>query len=75
MSPGRGAILIGSALLVGIVLAYRQQWDTEGDPLVSWDYPPRFPPPASFRRWFVRIAPILVLIGVGAFLMAAVAMR
>jgi predicted nucleic acid-binding protein len=37
MSPGRGAKSIGSALLVGIALAYRQQWDTEDDRLVSWD--------------------------------------
>ena len=63
-----------SSLLVTIALTLRAQWDTDGEPLVAWDWwrgmGPWAPRP-EIRRWFVRSSPFFVAIGLVVFGIAA----
>jgi hypothetical protein len=73
----RTIVLSLLGLLVCLIIYFRTQWDTDGDPVKTWDWvgaPPPSPPP-SVRRWFVRYSPIIVLVVVGAMALAAFAMR
>ena len=73
----RNAVLFWCLLVISLSLLFRAQWDTDGDPLRTWDSQNMVPlaPAAVFRRWFVRIAPALVLICVICFGLALVFLR
>jgi hypothetical protein len=75
LSPLREALMFGSGVVVCVVLAYRTQWNTRGDPLVSWDYLPRYPPPLWLRRWFVKVSSGVIVAGVCICLWATFMMR
>jgi hypothetical protein len=73
----RLGVIVASSLVVCGALLLRQQWDSDGDPLTTWNYfgpaPPA--PPLAFRKWFVRIAPFLALVGLGVLAIAVFVMR
>ena len=76
MSPLREFVVFLSGFLTCFVLVLRAQWDTKGEPLMQWNYAAaRSFPPLNVRRWFVRISPLLVVLGTGAILAAIFVMR
>ena len=76
VSPLRGLVMSLAALAIGLVLALRTQWNTDGEPLIQWPFRGNFGvPSARFRRWFVRSAPVLVAVALGAFAFGVFVMR
>jgi hypothetical protein len=73
----RYGLIVASSLVVSAALYFRQQWDAEDEPLTTWNWfgaAPLSPPPA-FRKWFVRWAPFLALVGLLVLGVATFAMR
>ena len=74
-SQVRTAILVVSGLVVALGVLLRTKWDTDGEPLRSWDWfgPPGLSPSIEFRQWFVRWSPLLIFGGLLIFGVALIA--
>jgi len=63
--------MTSAGVVVSLSLLFRAQWDSDEEPLRTWDWPGARPiaPPPEVRGWFVRASPVFIL-GIGVFVAA-----